>query len=113
MLPLKLRPQARWLIASRLLRIHLLNLFDGSPYRGPPSDVVMWAQPGARNLKIEALSMTGSRLMVDISLEEGPQPVRKIGIFDWETGDLVRRLLLQPHPSHVVFLGASPFDHGR
>ena len=80
---------------------------DGTPYRVPPSDVIVWAlPPGVEGTSIEDMVMTGSRIMMYIYLRDESQPsdvrVWRMVIWDWNTGDLVRRLELLSHCAHII-----------
>ena len=76
----------------RSIRIHLLNLMDGSPYRVPPSNIIVWALPsGVEGTSVEDLVATGSRIMMYICLrdESHSGEIWRMIIWDWNTGELV------------------------
>ena len=90
---------------SRFIRIHLLNLSDGSPFRVPPFNVIVW-EPPLRGASIKNLAVTGSRLMAIICHPGEPfGEAWRVVVWDWKTGGLVRRLRLRSHrlmsPSQV------------
>lgn len=85
------------LIMCRDIRIHLLNLLDGSPHRVPRSNVLtLPLPPGVGETYIQVLAMTGSRLMLHISLQDESWPHKALGrrlvLWNWRTGDTVRML---------------------
>ena len=72
-----------------LLRIHLLNLWDGSPCSAPPSNTITWAIPqGATMIVGGTLAITSSRVMANLS--HYGDAARKMLVWDRKTGDLVR-----------------------
>jgi hypothetical protein len=85
-----------WLIARSSLRIHLLNLRDGSPYRAPPSNIITWTgSQGESPVGSEKFAITGSRVMICVfDLATTPLDCRLLTVLVWdrETGDLVRML---------------------
>src|SRR5882757_3545965 len=106
------KPPARQLKTSRLISLHKVSLGDGSPHCVPHSDVIVWESPsGIRWPYVKTLAVTGSRLVTSVSLPEddadGPgEHALRVLSWDWETGDLVRRLRLRSHPSHIVSTGS-------
>jgi len=82
------------------LRIHLLNLRDGSPYCAPPFDVITWvASRDMPQIWSEKLSITGSRIMLCFSHNNVIMPDQVL-VWDRKTGNLVR--ILQLRGSHVL-----------
>ena len=57
--------------------------------------------------------MTASRLVMCIAENPQFETVWRIIAWDWETGDLVRRLWMRMHFSHITFLGLKLFDRGQ
>jgi hypothetical protein len=59
----------------------------------------------------EELEMTASRVMTSIFVRDSNDPFDRTDwewmmvVWDWETGDLVRKLWSWPHFSHVTFPG--------
>jgi hypothetical protein len=86
-----------------LLRLHLLNLRDGSPYRATPSNVIHWASQIQLH-GVHVMKMTASRVMIFLELESewGPRPHVML-VWNWETGELVRKLQPWSHFSHLPF----------
>jgi len=83
------------LIVHRFIRIHFLNLSDGSPYCTPPSNIIIWEFPrGVNDVSIQELVVTSSRVMMHVYHWEVVQHedfrVGRILVWDWKTGDLVR-----------------------
>ena len=99
----------RWLITCRSIDIHLLNLLDGSPHPMSRSDVISLDIPlGTDETRIMNFAMTGSRLMIyvsvwDYSLPDDTGYVYRVVLWDWRSGDLVRVLRLRQCFSHVTF----------
>lgn len=96
----------------RFVRIHFLNLSDGSPYRTPPAKTIVWGFPqGIDGIFIEELAITGSRIMMYVHCWEeagsGDLELWIIFVWDWRTGDLVRPLGYQKSPiAHLTSSGA-------
>ena len=85
------------LIAHSSVWIHLLNLLDGSPYRGPLSNIIVWEFPrGVGDVSISRLGITSSRIMMLAYCSEVVQQedfgAWRLFVWDWKTGDLVRSL---------------------
>jgi len=100
----------------RLIHIHLLDLMDGSPHRVPHSNVITWALPrGVGETYLNVLAMTGSRLMLHVFLQDESWPHdamgRKLILWDWKTGNLVRILSLPASFPHVTSPGTGTFEH--
>lgn len=90
-----LRPLSQRLIVCRSIRIHLLDLLDGSPHRAPHSNVIVWRYPsGVEGAKTQGLALAGSRLMLYVFLRYSTRPGGPVGfgvvLWDWKTGELVR-----------------------
>ena len=86
---------AQQLIGHSSIRIHFLNLRDGSPYCAPPSNVIVWEfPPGAEPIINDLIAITGSRVAMHISYYDEDLPgdalIRMILVWDWKTGELVR-----------------------
>ena len=85
------------LAERRKLRVHLLNLRDGSPYHPLPSDTIVWeSAPRVRYMMNDLMVITGSRVMIcgyywDNDLPSGWM-VQRMSVWDWKTGDLVTYL---------------------
>jgi len=86
--------KAQPLISRSFIRIHFLNLRDGSPNCAPPSNIIMWEFPPRvvltrRNL----ISITGSRVAMRVSYRSEDPPddvlITRIFVWDWRTGELV------------------------
>lgn len=82
-----------------LLRIHLLNLRDGSPHCAAPSNNIMWAIPqSAPPITAGTFGITGSRIMACLFHSSaagaalGSDTVRTVLVWDRKTGYLVRTL---------------------
>ena len=83
---------ARRLTARSFIRIHLLNLQDGSPYYPIPSNPITWELPCRAYLMAnDAMAITGSRVMVYTSYLDEDIPsqgvVWRVAVWDWKTGD--------------------------
>ena len=105
-----IRPQSQRLILCRFIRVHILSLLDGSPHHIPHSNVIEWARtPEVERACIQALAITGSRLMLQIFLRNESQSgcVResRVLLWDWKTGDLVRMPPLQSRFPYLIFPG--------
>ena len=99
------------LIMNRSIYVRLLNLSDGSPFRVPTSDPIMWQIPqGISSVFIEELAMTASRLMMCIYARGGDSSIWDMNVWDWETGTLVRRLPLWTTAFSYTVPGIQPFD---
>jgi len=95
------------LIVHRFIRIHLLNLLDGSPYSAPSSNAIVWGLPQrVSNVSIQDLVITSSRVMMRIFcwevVREDDIRVGRIFVWDWKTGDLVRLSRHEYFSSHVL-----------
>jgi len=90
-----------WLLTiCSLLRIHLLNLRDGSPYCAPPFDAITWSTTrGMPQTGGETLSITGSRIMLCLPNYDLTPPNQAL-VWDRKTGDLV--MILRLRGSHVL-----------
>lgn len=78
------------LIVCRCIKIHILNLSDGSPYCAPPSDVIKWAIPrGVGMVDVEGLIITSSRLLLRLRFNLRSRWGWRICVWDWKSGDLV------------------------
>lgn len=86
--------RALLLITRSLLRIHLLNLQDGSPCCTPPSNVITWAVPqDMPQITGGKLTITGSRVLSCLSHPDADLPGRTMWtalVWDRKTGKLVR-----------------------
>ena len=80
----------------RFVYIHFLNLLDGSHRFATPSNIVWEFPRGVIRISIENLTITGSRIMMDLHSRDvigrGGAEVRRILVWDWKTGNLVRVL---------------------
>ena len=78
------------LIAHRFLRIHFLNLRDGSPHPSPLSDVITWELPAGTKslLPTDGMTMTSSRLMMRF-LCKSKDYILRVVVWNWKTGDTV------------------------
>ena len=86
---------AQRLTAHRSICIHFLNFLDGSPYRAPPSNPIVWEHPRRANEPhVLGLAITGSRVMMRLRyhLEVAYTQVWRIIVWEWKTGGLVRLL---------------------
>jgi len=82
------------LITHSFIRIHFLNIQNGSPYCTPPSNIIMWEFPsGADPITIDRIAITSSRVAMCVYYCEedltGDVMVRRILVWDRETGELV------------------------
>jgi len=87
--------KAQQLVARSYFCIHFLNLRDGSPYCTPPSNaIVCELPPRAGPIIGNRIVITGSRVMMYVYYYDedplGDAMVRKILVWDWKTGELVR-----------------------
>ena len=82
----------QWLTSYRIVRIHLLNLLDGSPYGVPLSSQITYEVPPGDNF-VHQLAVTGSRVMMHASCENedepNTRPVWTIAVWDIKTRDQV------------------------
>lgn len=90
---------AQRLITRSFIRIHILNLRDGSPYCSLPSNVITWELPPRVHLVVnDGMAITGSRVMMYASYWDedvsGHGMVWRIAVWDWKTGDSARILQL-------------------
>ena len=86
----------RRLIGRGSLRIHLLDLRDGSPHSASPSNDIAWAcLNNDYTLRSEKFAITGSRVMVCVFHLETVLLDHRLWtllVWDRKTGDLVRML---------------------
>lgn len=83
----------------RYVRIHFLNLSDGSAYSVPHSSI-MWEPPqGVDGISVRRMVITSSRVMIYVHCWEEAQQVGpevwRIFVWDWRTGDSVSLLRLE------------------
>jgi len=71
------------------LRIHFLNIRDGSPHCGPLSDPITWIPQDIPQIQGGKLAITGSRVMLYLSHPNAALPNRTL-VWDRKTGNLVR-----------------------
>ena len=106
---------AERLIVHRSVSIHLLNLSDGSPYSSPPSNVITWETLRWTNgVHVRSLSITSSRIAVQLYYwedfwEDDGDPAKKLLVWDWKTGKLVKLTRLgQQWFAHFIFTDSQP-----
>ena len=77
---------------SSFIRIHLVNLRDGSPYYPPPSNVITCNfPPWVYSATVEETVITGSRVMILGSYSRLNMPDDGMAfVWNWKTGDCVR-----------------------
>jgi len=93
---------------NRFVRIHFLNLLDGSRRLEPPN--IVWELPreGIR-VSVEDLAITDYRIMMHVRYWDVTGEVRRILVWDWKTGDLVRLLWLEySYSPHLASSGVYP-----
>jgi len=107
---------AQRLTVNRFVCIHFLNLLDGSPRSAPPSNITWKLPREVAVASIENLAITGSRIMMRIHpldvIGRGGVGLRRILVWDWKIGDLVRFLLLECLRFAQSASGARPSTHG-
>jgi hypothetical protein len=97
----------QWSSMCSSLRIHLLNLRDGSPYCAPPSNTITWDIPsGGPPIITGRFGITGSRVVAYLSHAGYQNPMATVLVWDRKTRDLVSILRLE---SGHIFLN-SPFQ---
>jgi len=88
--PLRSKAQRLTGPAHRLIRLHIVNIRDGSPYYPPPSNAIKWeTPPGFLIPSNYRIAMTGSRIMMFISNAPNGLEAQRVAVWDWKTGDLV------------------------
>jgi len=76
-----------------LLRIHLLNIRDGSPHCGPLSNAITWAIPqDMPQIRDGELAITGSRVMLCLYHPSAALRPPMALVWDRTTGNLVKIL---------------------
>jgi hypothetical protein len=95
----------QWLSVRSSLRIHLLNLRDGSPYCAPPSDAITWDIPwGELSIVGGSFGIMGSRVVAYLSHAGYHNPEVRVLVWDRKTRDLVSILRLEE--SGHIFLNS-------
>ncbi|KAF9782631.1 hypothetical protein BJ322DRAFT_165740 [Thelephora terrestris] len=89
------------------IRVHILNLRDGSPCDKLPSGIITWEAPSWANTQtVESMSMTSSRIATYLHCwcEQLPDcEVWKIIVWDWKMGNMVTFLSHeQPCITHSI-----------
>ena len=83
----------------RFIRIHFLNLLDGSPCYALPSNIIWEIPRTITGVSVEDFLITGSKLMLHAYYRETVRPTKRMGarifVWDWRAGDLVKLLLLE------------------
>ena len=87
--------KAQQLIGRSFIRIHFLDLRDGSPYCAPPFNAIVWEIPPRVDQTVKSLiAITGSRIAMRVSYRykdlTDDALITRILVWDWKTGELVR-----------------------
>ena len=79
------------IVADRSIRVHFLNLRDGTPHSAPTSNVLTWEFPPQRGLfLVRGMAITGSRIMIHfLYLDEGRGNVWNIVVWSRRTREVV------------------------
>ena len=102
---------------STSIRMHLVNLLDGSPYYPTPSNIIEWEfPPESDQTTYRGMAITSSRIMFVNSYVGGGLPDNVIGwrvvVWNWKTGDLVRlRWSGKPLSADLVASVTRPHRH--
>lgn len=106
-----LRSKIWQLITHRLIRIHLLDLRDGSPHHIPASNLITWELPlGSRLTGHCEMAITGSRIRL-VRCGKYDKSAWVV-VWNWKTGESVKFCGLDDHTSCSLHLRCLTFHPG-